>query len=238
MVLTSKVYFPTGQDINARGDVAAAHHAAVEASLRRLNTDRIDVYFVHRFDENTPVEETMRGMEDLVSQGKILYPGVSNWAAWQTAKALGITECRGYARIQCLQPMYNLVKRQAEVEILPLAISEQVGVITYSPLGGGLLSGKYRTSQRPDSGRLQDNRMYTARYVVGDNLAIAERFADYAAEHGLHPATLAVAWVMSAPGVTAPIIGAAQHRAAQRIPGRARRGDDAGVAGGDLSHEP
>src|SRR5690606_8332549 len=101
----------------------------VEASLKRLNTDRIDVYFIHRFDPDTPIENTVRALDDMVRQGKILYPAVSNWAGWQIAKALGVAAYEGLARFECLQPMYNLVKRQAEVEILPLAGAEQIGVI-------------------------------------------------------------------------------------------------------------
>src|SRR5690606_5428375 len=136
----------------------------IEASLKRLKTDRIDVYFLHHFDDATPVDESLRALDDLVHQGKILYPAVSNWAAWQIAKALGISRYEGLARFECIQPMYNLGKRQAEVEILPLAQAEQVGVIAYSPLGGGLLSGKYTTAQKPEDGRLVANKMYSVRY--------------------------------------------------------------------------
>jgi len=180
----------------------------VEDSLRRLGTDRIDVYFCHRFDASTPMEETLAALDTLVQQGKILYPAVSNWAAWQIAKALGLSARHGWARFAVLQPMYNLTKRQAEVELLPLAAAEGLGVIPYSPLGGGLLTGKYGVGQRPESGRLVENAMYQKRY--GDELhyIVAERFTECARTHGHHPATLAVAWVMSHPAVTAPIIGA------------------------------
>ena len=123
---------------------------AVEDSLKRLNTDYIDVYFMHRFDDDTPLEETLRALDDMVEQGKILYPAASNFAAWQVAKALGISAREGWAPFACLQPMYNLVKRQAEVELLPMAQSEGLGVIPYSPLGGGLLTGKYGVGSRPE----------------------------------------------------------------------------------------
>ena len=208
IVLTSKVFFPVGTDINARGLSRRHIMLAVEASLKRLNTDRIDVYFLHGFDANTPMEETLRALDDLTAQGKILYPGVSNWTAWQIAKGLGISAAQGWARFQCMQPMYNLVKRQAEVELLPLALSEQVGVIIYSPNAGGLLTGKYSTTQRPDSGRLKENPLYTARYEDPHYFEIAERFTAYAAGHGVEPVALSVAWVMSHPAITAPIIGA------------------------------
>jgi aryl-alcohol dehydrogenase-like predicted oxidoreductase len=208
LVITTKVYGAMGSGVNDRGLARRHILLQVENSLRRLGTDRIDVYFLHHFDKETPMEETLRALDDLVRQGKVLYPAASNWAAWQIAKALGKSERERLARFECIQPMYNLVKRQAEVEILPLALSEQIGVIPYSPLGGGLLTGKYSTTERPASGRLVTNTTYQSRY--GDELyfQIAERFAEHARTHGVHPATLAVAWVMTHPGVTAPIIGA------------------------------
>lgn len=208
LVITTKVVTPINDGVNNRGGSRRHIQMQVEKSLKRLNTDRIDVYFLHHFDKDTPIEETLRALDDLVHQGKILYPAVSNWAAWQVALALGVSAREGLARYECMQPMYNLVKRQAEVEILPLAQSQQIGVIPYSPLGGGLLTGKYTTSQKPEQGRLVENRMYTLRYGEEMYLDIATRFNDYAAEKGHHPATLAVAWVMAHPAVTAPIIGA------------------------------
>jgi len=208
MVITTKVFYPMGKDINARGLSRRHIMLEVEHSLRRLKTDRIDFYFVHLFDENTPMEETLRALDDLQAQGKILYPAVSNWAAWQIARALGIAAKEQLARFELIQPMYNLVKRQAEIEILPLAVSEQLGVISYSPLGAGLLTGKYGVNKRPEQGRLVEEQRYTARYADEMNFVVADRFTIYAAEHGMHPATLAVAWVMSNPAITAPIIGA------------------------------
>ena len=208
LVITTKAGFPVGEDTNRKGASRRHLMMQVETSLKRLNTDRIDVYFIHRFDPDTPIDETLRALDDLVRQGKILYPAVSNWSAWQIAKALGISRYEGQARIECLQPMYNLVKRQAEVEILPLAAAEQIGVIVYSPLGGGLLTGKYAGGQAPDQARLTTNAMYTTRY--GEELyhEIATKFADYAKAKGYAPATLAVAWAASHPAVTAAIIGA------------------------------
>jgi aryl-alcohol dehydrogenase-like predicted oxidoreductase len=208
MVLATKVFYPTGKDINARGLSRRHLMLEVENSLRRLKTDRIDFYFMHLFDQTTPMEETLRALDDLQAQGKIVYPAVSNWAAWQITKALGIAAKEQLARFELLQPMYNLVKRQAEVEILPLAVSEQLGVISYSPLGGGLLTGKYGVKKRPEQGRLVEDKRYTDRYGDDMNFVVADRFTTYAAEHGMHPATLAVAWVMSNPAITAPIIGA------------------------------
>lgn len=207
LVLTSKGFGRTGEGVNDRGLSRRHLTRAVEASLKRLGTDRLEFYFVHQFDPDTPIDETLRALDDLVQRGLILYPAVSNWAAWQIMKALGISAREHLARFELVQPMYNLTKRQAEVELLPLAQAEHLGVIPYSPLGGGLLTGKYIGDQ-PAQGRLVENKMYTARYGDPQHHETAARFVRYAREHGVHPATLAVAWVGSHPAVTAPIIGA------------------------------
>jgi len=208
VVITSKAYFRTGPDVNAMG--ATRYHIVrtIEASLRRLKTDYIDLYFVHRFDEQTPLEETLGVLNDMVRQGKVLYLGASNYAAWQVSKALGISERKGWSKFDCLQPMYNLVKRQAEVEILPMATVERLGVISYSPLGGGLFTGKYGKLKRPSSGRLMENKMYKIRYGEDWVYDVAEKFSDLANEIKVHPVSLAIAWVGYNKGITAPIIGA------------------------------
>lgn len=208
VIITSKAYFSMGEHPNAAG--ASRHHlmAAVDASLRRLDTDYIDIYFIHHFDRQTALEDSLRALDDLASQGKIRYPAASNFAAWQVMKALGISAKKGWMGFKCIQPMYSLVKRQAEVELLPMAASENVGVMTYSPLGGGLLTGKYGASERPDSGRLVENEMYQIRYGDAWMYEAAGRFTDFAESHGFDPVALAVAWVASHPAVTAPIIGA------------------------------
>jgi aryl-alcohol dehydrogenase-like predicted oxidoreductase len=207
IVLATKAYFPMGKGPNDRG--ASRYHLvrAVEASLGRLSTDRIDLYYIHRFDDATALDETLRGLEDLVRAGKILYPACSNFAAWQVAHALGVQRLHGWAPLVAIQPMYNLVKRQAEVEILPMAYSLGIAVIPYSPTGGGLLTGKYSQDQRPASGRLIDTPMYTARYRDPQYLGIAGRFTALAAELGHPPAKLAVAWAASHPAVTSVLIG-------------------------------
>ena len=207
LVISSKVCGQMGEDPNDRGLSRRHIMQAVEASLKRLQTDRLDLYFVHNFDADTPIEETLGALDDLVREGKILYPAVSNWAAWQIAKALGHCACERLARFACIQPMYNLAKRQVEVEILPLARSEGLGVVTYSPLGGGLLTGKYGVGKRPERGRLLEQDNYIKRYANPVNYEIAERFVQYAGDKGVHPATLALAWVMKHPDVSAPIIG-------------------------------
>jgi aryl-alcohol dehydrogenase-like predicted oxidoreductase len=181
---------------------------SVEGSLERLGTDRIDLFYLHRFDETTPLEESLRALDDLVQHGKVLYLGASNFAAWQVAKGLGISQLHGWSRFECIQPMYNLVKRQAEVELLPMAASEGLSVFPYSPMGGGLLSGKYGVDVMPETGRLVENQMYATRYGEPWVFKTAQDFTALAKKYGHHPAALAVAWVMSHPAVTAPIIGA------------------------------
>ncbi|MBO0801529.1 MAG: aldo/keto reductase [Nocardiopsaceae bacterium] len=208
VVITSKAYFPVGADTNARGLSRRHLTRAVEASLQRIGTDRLDFYFVHAFDNDTPIEETLGALDYLRRQGKILYPAVSNWAAWQIATALGISAREHLARFALVQPMYNLVRRQAEVEILPLARAENLGVISYSPLGGGLLTGKYGTGKRPETGRIVEHQRYIARYSLDSDYETADRFTAFAAARDVKPATLAVAWTMAHPAITAPIIGA------------------------------
>src|SRR5262245_13738774 len=205
LVLTTKCFNPTGPDVNARG--ASRRHVvqAVEASLRRLQTDRIDVLFLHRFDAQTPIEESMRGLEDLVRSGKVIYPAVSNWSAWQTQSAVDIQERNHWSRLQAVQPMYSLVKRQAEVEILPMAEANGIGVMPYSPAAAGLLSGKYFGQA---SGRLKTNRMYEARYGDAWMFEVAEKYVAFCKQRALNPVSTAIAWVATHPAVTAPIIGA------------------------------
>ena len=208
IVLESKCGFPTGPDANARGLSRRHIMLAVEDSLKRLRTDHLDLYYFHTFDSGTPIEESLRAMDDLVHQGKIRYPAVSNWAAWQIAKALGIAAREGLAPFESVQPMYSLVKRQAEVEILPMARAEQMGVVVYSPMAAGLLSGKYSKKNKPKDGLLMWDPVQTTRYGEPEYWEIAERFTAHAKKRGVHPAALSRAWVLSHPAVTAVIVGA------------------------------
>lgn len=208
LIITTKGYGQMGTDMNAKGASRRNIRQAVEASLKRLKTDHVDVYFLHHFDDDLPVEQSLRALDDLVREGKILYPAASNYAAWQVATALGISAREGWAGFEVLQPMYNLAKRQAEVEILPMAQANNLGVITYSPLGAGLLTGKYGKTLRPESGRLTSDAKYQKRYEDAHYFEVAENFAGFSKERGFDPAGLAVAWVAGNPAVTAPIIGA------------------------------
>ncbi|CAB1056848.1 Oxidoreductase, aldo/keto reductase family [Olavius sp. associated proteobacterium Delta 1] len=208
LIVTSKFGGPIGSDLNARGASRRHLMSSLEASLKRLNTDYVDIYFLHHPDEHTPFEETLRALDDVVAQGKVRYTGVSNFAAWQIAKALGVSAQNGLTPFHCVQPMYNLVKRQAEVEILPLAQSENLGVISYNPLGGGILTGKYGKDRQAEQGRLTGDDMYQKRYSEQWMYDAALKFNHFAADNGYHPASLALAWVAHHPAVTAPIMGA------------------------------
>src|SRR5690606_35535093 len=162
LVIVSKVFGRTFAGVNPGGSSRRHIVRAVEASLRRLGTDRLDFYLLHQFDDSVALEETLHALDDLVRRGLVLYVGASNFAAWQYMKALGISERERLERFSLIQPMYNLVKRQAEVEILPLAQSERLGVIAFSPLAAGLLSGRYRDAHAA-SGRLVENERYKLR---------------------------------------------------------------------------
>ncbi len=205
LVITTKCYNQSGDDINARGTSRRHVTRAVEASLKRLQTDRVDVLFLHQYDTQTPLEESVRALEELVRSGKVLYPALSNWSAWQTQRAVDLQERNDWARVQVIQPMYNLVKRQAEVEVLPMAAANGIGVIPYSPAAAGLLSGKYSGEA---SGRIKTNKQYTARYGEPWVFEVADKFVALCKQRGLHPVSAAVAWTGAHPAVTAPIIGA------------------------------
>jgi aryl-alcohol dehydrogenase-like predicted oxidoreductase len=205
LVVTTKCFNPTGEDTNARGTSRRHVTRAVEASLERLQTDRVEVLFLHHYDKRTPLEESVRALEDLVRSGKVLYPAVSNWPAWQTQRAVDLQERHNWARLQVIQPMYSLVKRQAEVELLPMAEANGIGVIPYSPAAAGILSGKYSGNA---TGRFKTNKMYETRYSEPWMIGVAEKFVAFCKEKGLHPVSTAVAWVGAHPAITAPIVGA------------------------------
>ena len=205
LVLTTKVNAQIRPDVNARGTSRRHMVQAIEACLKRLQTDRIDVLFLHRYDALVPIDESMRGLEDLVRAGKVIYPAVSNWSGWQTQRAVDIQERNNWARLQVIQPMYNLVKRQAEVEILPMAEANGIGVIPYSPAAAGLLSGKYFGQA---SGRLKTNKMYEARYGEDWMFEVAEKYVAFCQAEGPASGQHRDRLGGAHPAVTAPIIGA------------------------------
>jgi len=206
IILTTKAYYPMSDRPNDQG-LSRKHLAqSLDASLKRLKTDYIDIYFLHAYDAMTPLEESIATLNGFVQQGKILYIGISNFAAWQVMKAINTANALGTA-VHCIQPMYNLLKRQAEVELFPMAAHEDLGVLAYGPLAGGLLTGKYLAGQ-PAAGRFNDSTEYQERYEGDLIMSAVTKFNALAREHGFTPASLAIAWAASHPSVTASLIGA------------------------------
>ncbi len=213
VVLATKVRFPMGHGPNDVGLSRKHVISGCDASLRRLGTDYIDLYQVHCWDALTPVEETLSALTDLVRQGKVRYVGVSNFTGWQLMKALYVSELGDFERFACLQPQYSLVERNIEREILPACREEGLGVIPWSPLGGGLLSGKYRRSEGP----LQGSRIAEAvesmeehwdRRATERNWRTLDVVGEISGEIGKSYAQIALNWLLRQEGVTAPIIGA------------------------------
>ena len=207
VVIATKVYSRVGLGRNDIGASRGHILDAVEASLRRLQTDHIDLYQIHGNDSVTPVEETIRALDTLVQQGKVRYIGCSNWQAWKIAKALGISELRNLARFDTLQAYYSIAGRDLEREIVPLLESEKVGLLVWSPLAGGLLSGKFsRTNQKPADSRRTD---YDFPVVDKERTwKILDVMAPIANAHGCSPARVSLAWLLAKPVVTSVIIGA------------------------------
>lgn len=187
---------------------------ACEDSLRRLGTDVIDIYQVHSFDPITPIEETMRALDDLVRAGKVRYVACSNYPAWRLADALAASARLGVARYDSVQPRYNLLYREIETELLPLARAERLGVLVYNPLAGGFLSGKYRKGDDPEEGTRftlgTAARVYQRRYWNDAQFDAAEMIRAVADEHGTSMAALSIAWVLAQPGITSAIVGASR----------------------------
>ena len=207
VVIATKVYSRVGPGRNDIGASRGHIMDGVEASLRRLQTDHIDLYQIHGNDSVTPVEETLRALDTLVQQGKVRYIGCSNWQAWKIAKALGISEFRNLARFDTLQAYYSIAGRDLEREIVPLLESEKVGLLVWSPLAGGLLSGKFsRTHQKP-----ADSRRTSYDFPIVDKertWRILEVMAPIAKTHECSPARVSLAWLLAKPVVTSVIIGA------------------------------
>lgn len=179
---------------------------AVEASLARLGTDYIDLYQVHRWDDATPLEETLEALNDLVRQGKVRYVGCSNWTGWQLTKAVGLSAARGWARMESVQPRYNLVYRDAEAELLPACLNANVGVLAYSPLAGGVLTGKYLEAM-PEGARGHNNPQWQSLRLTPEAQAVAKMVVQAASELGRPPGQVAINWVLSHPAITSVLVG-------------------------------
>ncbi|MGG3643418.1 aldo/keto reductase [Bacillus gobiensis] len=217
VVLATKCFGAMGPGANDKGLSRKHIMSAVEESLRRLKTDYIDLYQAHMFDPSTPLEETLRAFDDLVTQGKVRYIGVSNWRAWQIAKANGIAEQKQYMKIESVQPRYNLLFRMIEEELLPMCSEEGIGVITYNPLAGGLLTGRYNWGDSPEAGSRfglqghnQAGSFYQERYWKEPYFAAVETFQRWCLEHNYEMASAAVRWVIQQAGITSAIIGASR----------------------------
>lgn len=209
VIVATKVHGKVGAGVNDSGQSRYHVMRAVDNSLRRLQTDYIDLYQVHRFDEQTPLEESLEALSDLVRQGKVRYIGCSNYAAWQIAKAHGISALNRLHRYESVQPQYSILAREIENELLPFCASEKVGVIVYSPLGRGLLTGKYRQGERPPEGTrgaAGEKRLQVLMQEEGtyDIVAALQPLAD---ERGWTLAQFALAWVLSNPTITSAILG-------------------------------
>ena len=206
-VLATKVYFPTGPGPNDRGLSRKHILAAIDASLARLGTECVDLYQIHRWDDATPIEETMEALHDVVRAGKARYIGASSMYAWQFAKAQHVAEVNGWTRFVSMQNHYNLVYREEEREMIPLCLDQGAGIIPWSPLARGLLTGTRerdgeRLTVRAGSDPIADD-MY-----VGADFDVVDVVRALASERGLAPAQVALAWLLAKAGVTAPIVGA------------------------------
>jgi aryl-alcohol dehydrogenase-like predicted oxidoreductase len=208
IVLATKVNGPMGPGPNRRGLSRKHILEACDASLRRLKTDFIDLYQIHRWDFNTPIEETLDALDSLVRAGKVRYLGASSMAAWQFSKALYMARERGWHRFVSMQNHYNLVYREEEREMIPLCIDQGVGVIPWSPLARGFLAGNRQAGGSGETLRAKTDEFARDMYFRESDFAVADAAAAIARERGVTPAQIACAWILQAPGVTAPIIGA------------------------------
>ncbi|MFF4414159.1 aldo/keto reductase [Streptosporangium sp. NPDC001559] len=206
-ILATKVFLPVGEGVNDRGLSRKHVFSAIDGSLRRLGVDHVDLYQIHRWDPETPIEETMRALHDVVTSGKALYIGASSMSAWQFAKAQHVAETNGWTKFVAMQNHYNLIYREDEREMIPLCADQGVGLIPWSPLARGLLAraGSEPGSVREESDATRIGALYSD---VENNRQILDRVAQVAAERGVPAAQVALSWVLRQPGVSAPIVGA------------------------------
>jgi aryl-alcohol dehydrogenase-like predicted oxidoreductase len=208
VVLATKGYNKMGEGTNDYG--ASRYHLvnAVEASLRRLQNDYIDLYQIHRWDAATPIEETLRALDDLVRSGKIRYIGASNFAAWQLARANLMAELKGWSSFVSIQPHYHMLERELEREMIPYCNAHNVGILPYFPLAGGFLTGKYKRGEGAPAGSRGENSPYVQKYMTDENYTRVEKMSAWAEERGHTMAELAHAWLLAQPQVSSVISGA------------------------------
>lgn len=208
VVLATKAGLVNGQGPNERGSSRYHLQQELENSLKRLKTDYVDLYQIHTFDPNTPLEETLRTLDDMVTSGKVRYIGASNYASWEIMKALGISELRGYTRYVSTQTSYSLADRTPELELVPLCLDQGVGIIPYFPLAGGILTGKYGQGASAPAGSRAETDPNFNRFLEDRNLKLGQKVSQLAAEHGHSPSALSLAWLMNRPAVSTVIVGA------------------------------
>jgi aryl-alcohol dehydrogenase-like predicted oxidoreductase len=213
-ILATKCRIRVGTGPNDEGLSRRHILAACDASLRRLQTDYIDLYQPHMPDADTPPEETLRALDDLIRQGKVRYLGCSNFPAWQVALSLGICARHGWARYDCVQPRYNLLWREIDTELLPLCRDQGIGVIVYNPLAGGFLTGKYKAIDKLQEGTRftlgQTGELYRERYWQQSQLEAVQRLQEFLRPRGKSLLQVAIAWVLAQPGITSAIVGASK----------------------------
>ena len=209
VVIATKVFNPMSDDPNDRGLSRKHIFDSIDASLRRLQTDYVDLYQIHRWDDQTPIAETLEALHDLVKIGKVRYIGASSMYAWQFAKALYLADLRGWTRFVSMQNHYNLVYREEEREMLPLCRTEGVGVIPWSPLARGFLAGN-RSRQQAETTRAKSDDFAHKLYYSDSDFDVVDRVVAIAQQRSVPPAQVALAWLLHQPGVTAPIIGASK----------------------------
>ena len=210
VVIATKVFYPMSDDPNDRGLSRKHLMTAVDNSLRRLGTDYIDLYQIHRWDPDTPLEEMLTALHDIVTAGKVRYIGASSMMSWQFAKALYVADQLGLTRFVSMQNHYNLVYREEEREMLPLCREEGIGVIPWSPLARGFLAGNRRSATDADTPRGKTDTFGHGLYYAPEDFTVADRCAEVAREKGVKPSQIALAWVLRQPGITAPIVGASK----------------------------
>jgi len=211
VVIATKVYNPTGDTPNERGLSKKHIRHAIDASLKRLGIDYVDLYQIHRHDSTTPMEETLEALTDVVNQGKALYIGGSSMYAWEFARYLYLADQHGYARFASMQNHYNLVYREEEREMNPLCRAEGVALIPWSPLARGFLAGNRRGEEKGETVRAKSDEFAHGLYYKEDDFQVVDRVTELAKKHAVPNARIALAWILHQPGVTAPIIGATKE---------------------------
>lgn len=215
VVLTTKAGLPRGTGPDEQGSSRRHLQRELEESLTRLKTDHVDLYQIHTFDPYTPLEETLRTLDDFVASGKVRYIGASNYAAWEFMKALGISERDGYVRYISSQTSYSLADRTPEQELIPMCLDQGVGIIPYFPLAGGILSGKYGEGNVSPSGSRAETDPNFKRFLNEPYLELGRQVAELAAAHHTTPSVLSLAWLMARPSVSTVIVGATRPEQVQ-----------------------